>query len=352
MINRTILTASLIVLFIYSCSRFENDAPDPYAGKPFLKGNGAFVINEGNFMAGNGSLSYFSNDSVRIFNNLFTSANGRPLGDIPYSMVIHDEKIYIIINNSGKIEIADLHDMQSLGTIKELNSPRNMLVINQDKAYVTSLFSNDITIINLRTNKVSGKINIRRSSEAIVMLGNNAYISCWSSGREVMVVNTLTDHVIDSVEVGSEPESMVLDKEKKLWVLCSGGYTGQYFPELLSINTSTWKVEKRFTFTSKTLYPSSLAINPTGDTLYYIGGSIWKMSIKASLLPVNPFIRAKGRLFYKIGVEPGTKRIFATNAVDYQQKGYLLRYNAGGILIDSAKADIIPGSICYKTGLK
>jgi YVTN family beta-propeller protein len=239
--------------------------------------------------------------------------------------------------------------MKSVATIKDLNSPRNMLVINSEKAYVTSLFSNEITILDLRTNTVAGKINIRRSSEAILMSGTKAYVSCWSAGKEIMVINTLNNMVIDSLEVGVEPESMVLDKQKKLWILCTGGYTGKFSPELVAVNTINNKIENRFTFPEKLFNPSSLVINSTGDTLYYICGSLWKMGIMEPALPAEPFAESKGRLFYKIGAEPGTSTIYATNAVDYQQKGYLLRIKPDGTIIDSVRTEVIPGSIFFKS---
>jgi hypothetical protein len=163
-----------------------------------------------------------------------------------------------------------------------------------------------------------------------------------------MIINTKTDKVIDSVEVGHEPESMVLDKNNKLWVLCSGGYSGQYNAELIAINTTTDEVDKRLVFPSKTSYPSSVQLNKTGDTLYYIDGAIWRMDIASSLLPVKPFFPASGRLYYKMGIDPVKEEIFITNAIDYQQKGYVLRLKTNGSLIDSSKADIIPGSLCFK----
>ena len=49
----------------------------------------------------------------------------------------------------------------------------------------------------------------------------------------------LTDEVIDSIEVGIEPESMVIDKNNMLWVLCNGGWMRENFAELDGINTAT-----------------------------------------------------------------------------------------------------------------
>ena len=50
--------------------------------------------------------------------------NSRPLGDVPYSMGIDGSRIYIIVNNSGKIEVAGMNDMRSVTTISKIASPR------------------------------------------------------------------------------------------------------------------------------------------------------------------------------------------------------------------------------------
>jgi len=342
-----ILFCSVSIL-VCSCTKNDSGPVINDTTRLYLNGKGVFVLNEGNFSAGNGSLSFYSYDSSKLYNNVFYNVNSRPLGDVPNSMIISGNRAYIVVNNSGKIEVVDKNTICSLKTISGLVSPRNILLINTDKAYVSSLYSGKVTILNLQTDSISGYIDIRRSSEAMLLKGEKAYISCWSSGKEIMIINTKTDKVIDSVEVGNEPESMVLDKTNRLWVLCSGDYMGQFDRELVAINTTTYEIDKRLVFSSKNYSPSSLQINKTGDTIYYIDRDIWRMDISSSSLPVQSLIPASGRLYYKMGVDPVRGEIFVTNAVDYQQRGYVLRFMANGSLIDSSRADIIPGSFCFK----
>lgn len=342
---------NLIVIFILamfaSCEKTGSETDDSSV-EASIKGDGVFIINEGNFMAGNGTLSFYSYTTGKTYNDIFSRANGRPLGDVANSMVISGNRGYLVVNNSGKIEVVNKNTMQALKTIDSLVSPRNMLLINSEKAYISSLYSNSLTIIDLQTNSVAGSINIRRSSESMVLLGEKAYVSSWFSGKDIMVLNTTTDKVIDSIEVAPEPESMVLDKNKKLWVICSGGYTRQNFAELIVINTTTDEIEKRFVFPTKLVSPSNLQINGARDTVYFVENGLWRMSIQSSGLPEKPFQPSNGRLIYKLGVDARNGRIFYTDVLDYQQKGYVLQLSPGGTPIDSCKAEIIPGSFCFK----
>jgi len=120
------------------------------------------------------------------------------------------------------------------------------------------------------------------------------------------------------------------------------------FARLLVINTSTLKVEKDFVFPSKLASPICLNVSGDGSDLFYLEGGVRKMSINASALPQTPYIAEQGTYFYKLGINPVNDDIFLTDAVDYQQQGFVLRYNAGGVLLSKLRAGIIPGMVCFK----
>ena len=335
------------VLISVSC--MKSTGPDIHETTgSFLAGPGAFILNEGNFNGGNGSLSFYSYDSAKIYNNVFMSINKRPLGDIPFSMVLQGDKAYIVVNNSGKIEVVDRNNLESINTINGLISPRQISFIDDTKAYVSSLYSDSIVILNILADVISGFIDIDRPSEAIVSVFRKVFVAHWTGGNKILVINALTNHVIDSIEVGLEPESMVLDKNNMLWVLCNGGWQRNNYAELIGINTTTHSIEKRFTFPLKTDSPLCLQIHGEGETLYYLHNGVRRMSITASELPETPFIPESEHHFYRIGINPANGDIFVTDAVDYQQRGYVLRYKKDGTLISTMQAGIIPGSMCFK----
>lgn len=336
------LLTSILVIFS-SCIKENVDSGS------FLTGNGVFVINEGNFMGGNGSLSFYSYDSAKIYNDLFLNVNGRPLGDVPNSMAISGERIYIVVNNSGKIEVVDKNTLESVKTITGLKAPRQISIISSSKAYVSSMYSDSVTVLDLSDNSISGYINLRRTSEAISVLRNRAYIANWIGGKEVIVINTDNNTVIDSIEVAVEPESMVIDKDKTLWVLCNGGWMRENFAQLIAISTSTNDIEKKLIFPSKLSSPSCLQIDGTGSTLYYLESGVRKMKTDASSVSSSAaFITETGHYFYKMAVNPLNGDVLVTDAVDYQQKGHLLIYNSNGTLKSDERTDIIPGMMYFR----
>lgn len=314
-------------------------------------GGGVYILNEGNFRGNNGSLSFYSYDSTKIYNDVFRTVNGETLGDVPNAMVIKGDKAYILVNNSGKIEVVDQTTIQSKGTIKGLISPRNMAVINDNKAYVSSLYSDSVAIINLADNSISGYINLRRTSEAIVIAGSKAFISNWAGGKEVMVINTINDVVVDSIEVGAEPESMAIDKNGMIWVLCNGGWMRQNNAELIQINSLTNAVEKTLVFSSKEASPTCLRIDGLRQTLYFLENGIKQMSITDGL-PGGSFIEQKtGQYFYKLAINPINGDIFVTDAVDFAQLGYVMIYTDKGTFVSKQKAGIIPGAMCFRLSI-
>lgn len=321
----------------------------------YSEGNGVFIINEGNFGSGNGSLSFLNFDSLKIYNDIFYSANDRPLGDVPLSMNFFEDEIWLIINNSAKIEVMDNSDLSSLFVITGFSSPRFLLKISDEKAYLSDLYSSEISILNLKSKQTEGSIPIGRSSEQLVLAGGKVFAAFWSNfkfpdleNNQLMVIDPQTDALADSVLVGKEPNSMVLDAAGKLWVLCSGGFIAEEFPTLHRINPHSLETEIVLTFGDIQTSPSSLCINGTGDTLYFLNQGVYQMPVLQDHLPETPLIAQSGRLFYTLGVDPKSSDILLSDAIDYQQRGVVFQYSSQGDLKGTYFAGIIPGRFVFR----
>jgi len=261
-------------------------------------------------------------------------------------MAVNDNTGYIIVNNSGTVEAVDITSLESLGSLSGLSSPRQIM-IHSGKAYISSLSSNSITVLDLVNFSVSDNIDIGCSSEALAIAGNRLFASNWAGGNRIIVVDLTDNSVETSITTGMEPESMVIDKNDKLWVLCTGGYLNEETPKIMVINTSNLEVEKELPFRTNTDNPSSLTINSGRDTIYFIDEGVRRMTTDASALPTEVLIQPEGRLLYKLAIAPWNGLICVTDAIDYQQKGDLLIFDKAGNLLDKEETGIIPGFICF-----
>ncbi len=314
---------------------------------------GVFIVNEGNFMYGNASLSFYDPVTRKVQNDLFYNTNGLPLGDVAQSMVIYDNLGYIVINNSGKIYVVNAADGKYTGKITGLVSPRYISILNSQKAYISDLYSGQITIVNPKTFQISGVIPTsgHSSTEQMVQWGDFLFVSCWSFDNTILVIDTRTDAVVDEIKTGKQPGGIVLDKFNKIWTLCDGGWsksgTTTRIPMLQQINPGTRKIERTIPLTADAK-PSRLAINGTRDTLLFINDGVWKLSVNQTTLGDRPFLSTGSHLYYSLAVDPQTSEIYLSDAIDYQQRGIIYRYSAPGAKIDSFKTGIIPGSFCFK----
>ena len=326
--------------------------------------NGYFVTNEGNFQTGNGSISFVSENGT-VDNDVFASVNSFPLGDVVQSMNIIGDNAYILVNGSAKIEVASVDSMYHVTTIEGgyFQSPRYILQVDENKAYVSDWgggFGGSIIVIDLDSNIQTGIIYHGASPEGMVKVGNRVFTADggfgWSgSSPSVSVINTTTNEIESTIDVGDIPRSIQLDANGDVWVLCEGAAnydpTWSYIEshtsaQLIKINGVTAQIEETFVFTDSTQHPSNLVINDAGTTLYFSNGSwskaVYAFDISATQLPTTALIN---KSFYGLGCANGY--IYGTDAVDYVQSGWSFRYTTAGSVVDSVQVGIIPGGYCF-----
>jgi YVTN family beta-propeller protein len=265
-------------------------------------------------------------------------------------MTFHDDKAYIIVNNSAKIEIADASTFKSTGVINGLKLPRYMAVLN-NKAYVSCWVKADyanrtageIAVIDLNTNTVVKTIPVGWLPERLLITNNKVFVTN-SNENTVSIINAATDQVENTLTVGDSPNSLVTDAAGKLWVLGAGNYITNSVSKLHRINPVTNTIEAGHDFP----YGSAedLIINDTRNTMYYsFGGQVFRMGIAESTLPATPFIN---RYFYGIGIDPETNSIYGADAGKFDSNGKAIRYSATGQAIDSFTVGVIPNDFYFR----
>lgn len=318
-------------------------------------GKGLFIANEGNFQYGNASLSFYDTESGEVENDIFMRANSQKLGDVAQSMTLHNGTLWTVVNNSHVVFAIDPVTFREKGRITGLTSPRYMHFISDTKAYITQLWDSRIFIVDPTKYKITGYIetgmdNVRGSTEQMVQTGDYVITNCWSYQNRIMKIDTRTDTITDELEVGLQPAAITMDCNGKLWVITDGGYEGSpagYEKATLKrIDPETFTIEKSFTFYG-TDRPYALETNLQKDSLFFINGGVWKMSVYDDTLPTEAFIEDRDARFYTLGVCPFNSEIYVADAIDWQQKGIIYRYSPSGKLIDEFRAGITPGAFCW-----
>ncbi|MCK9449086.1 MAG: hypothetical protein M0Q41_08930 [Bacteroidales bacterium] len=342
---------SVLVLISASCSKPDNDLPEPI--KPEYIGKGFFVLNQGNFTAGNSSLSFYNYDSARMINNFFYQKNDLPLGDVGHSVSIWNDYAFIVVNNSSTIWSMNATTGKVVAKLSGLYSPRYIQVIDAEKAYVSDFNYTGVTVINPSNLQILGNINTGKTTENLLLYDTKVFTTNWTNYNQttenntVQVIDARFDKVSDSIVVAKEPNSMVLDKNERLWVLCSGGFMEEEYPALFRINPKTLSIEKRFNFPSKSMAPEALTINNTADTLYFINYHIYQMALTDDQLPDTPWVESNGNSFYRVAVDPNNNMILVSDVGNYMENGYVFRYKYDGMLVDSIGAGIIPAFFAF-----
>ncbi len=349
------------LFFIILISIFMSCKKEPPETKEYQVDEGVFICNEGNFMSGNSSLSFFNTKTNVIYNQVFFNANNFPLGDVCQSMFIYGDYGFIVVNNSGKIIVIDKKTFKYKASITGLVSPRFIEVVSSTKAYVTDYNSGIISVFNPMTFQKTGTINIGISTEAICKINTDIFVSSWSYNNKIFKINSLNNKVVDSLIVVIQPNSMVIDKNNKLWILSDGGFEGSPYgwekAAITRINPLSFEIEHVYEFSDKNCSPTKLSINGTKDTLYYLNGGwgatqsqtgVCKMALTDDNLPINVLIPQGARLFYGLSIDPQKNVVYVSDAVDYVQKGWVYRFKTNGSIIDSCKVDIGPANFCFK----
>lgn len=333
-----------LIIFFSSCVK---DKPGARV-QPQVKLSDAkkvYVVNEGPFKgSGNGAVSLYDPATGEVIENFYEVQNKLQLGNVAQSMTKIGRNYYIVVNNANKIIVCD-EQFRKIDQIDSLTSPRYILPVTNQKAYVSDLYANELTVVDLNSNSKKGSIRCPGKTERMVLIYNKAFVTNWDK-EYVYIVNTLLDAITDSIFVGSGAASIVTDKNDYIWVLASGNGSTEA-GRLTRIDAISNKVESVYLF-GVTSPPGNLCLNRTGDTLYFLNGSVYRMCISDMLLPVVPFIDKGPRNFYGLGVNPNDHTIYASDALDYSQRSQVYIFNSDGSLKGDFKAGIIANCFYFE----
>ena len=340
-----------LLLLTTSCDKEESSGE--YA-------DGVFIANEGGFGSNNGSISFYSNNTDSVYNNIFYSVNNRSLGDVVQSVTVHKNKAYIVVNNSNKVEIADKNTFQEEGVISDVSLPRHFIA-QENTGYLSCWGDNSVKVIDLETNTVTQSIPVATGPEKMCIVGNKLYVvntGGYSVDSVVSVIDLTSLEVVKNIIVKYSPQDIVVDKNNKIWVLCFGKVVYDIVDPYPIIEESPSKIYEIDPETDEWIlegelfqdqHPTQLEIS--NDGVMYLGGGytfcgIYRLEIEGGSGTLTQIV---ADYVYGLNIDPESNILYTLQAPSYTDPGKLKRFELDGTLLGTYECGIGPNSASFKS---
>lgn len=319
--------------------------------------NGMLILNQGNFGQGNSSISYFSYDYETFQSNAFQAVNPTVnLGDTGQDIGFFEEKAFVVMNNSNKIEIINRYTLIHIATISSnLNNPR-YITFAQGKAFVTNWGSgmnpNDdfVAVFNLDDFSLNANIPVVEGPERILTHNNNVYVAHeggFNFNNKVTIINAVNNQISEVVEVGDVPKSLQVS-ENHVYVLCGGKPSWTKSETAGSLYKINAEQESNLVFTFENSEHPSHLILELNQFYFTIDAEIYQMNINAESAPTTPIFETTTQGVYGIysmAIRNGL--IYIGDAADYNSNGKILIFQTNGTIVQEKTVGVIPAGFYF-----
>ena len=368
------LLAIAIALALASCRKSPKPTPETtttlFPADANATPKGVYVLNEGNLGSNKASLDYVDYLKGVYDLNLYNQTNPsitKGLGDVGNDIGIYGGKVYIVVNNSNKVEVLDLATNIHLGQV-DITNCRNV-TFTGGKAYVSAYLgtvgnANDpngvVDEIDTGALTITRQVTVGRQPEQMAVVNQKLYVA--NSGayspsnyeRTVSVVDLASFTVTKLIDVAINLDHCIAGKYGKLYVT-SRGDSYSIPSDLYVIDTNTDTVVKNFNLPASNLwiddntayvYATDFNFNTGQTTVTYN-----LIDLNADTLLNTHFITdGTDKLIqvpYGIAVNPTTKEVLVTDAKDYVTPGTLYCFDPTGKKLWSTTTGDIPGHFAF-----
>jgi len=333
-------TLLLICFGLFACS--EDDSQNGFNVGSVL------VLNEGNFLAGNGSIDAYDINNKQTQNGLY-QANAT----IQVARKFQDN-IYVITNGPDRLDILNGEVSLQASINQGFDNPIDFAIVG-DRGYVTNwgdintAFSDDpdsyVAIVDLNTNQVTDSVMLAVRPQRIVAWNGQLYIA--NEGSNTISVLDPQDLSIEEVMVEAGPSNLVVDPQGSLWVLCTSG-------NLVEVNTDDLSVGTSIDSLTTAGFNEKMALDSQSQLLYFLGGNNVSFTglttvYVADLLTaeVKPLI-VTGFALYGIGVHQESGDFYIGDSNAFQSTGTAFRFDAQGNQLEQFNTGIGPNGFIFK----
>jgi DNA-binding beta-propeller fold protein YncE len=326
---------------------------------------GFYLLNEGNMGSNKSTLDYFDYATGEYHRNIYADANPsvpKELGDVGNDLKIYGSRLYAVINCSNKIEVMDVRTTKRLGQIDIPNC--RYIRFHGRYAYVTS-YAGPVEInpnyrqlgyvakVDTATLQVIDRCLVGFQPDELEIVGNKIYVA--NSGGYMAPNYETTVSVIDipaftetkRIEVAVNLHRLRADRHGKLWVTSRGDY--------YNVPSQLYWIDTQTDTYGGTLNVPVSNFCMDGDSLYIYsaGWSYITMadSVSYSIVDVvkkevvNASFITDGTYIekpYGIMVHPATKDIYVTDAKNYVYPGTISCFDRYGKLKWQERTGDIP----------
>lgn len=365
----------LLILCISSCRKERNNgASETIPSKPQLddKIAGIYILNEGNMNSNMASLDFYDYANGLYKKNIYTAANPSAtlgLGDVGNDIGIYGSKMYIVVNASNKLEILDAQTVKRIKTI-DIKNGRYLSFAN-GRVYV-SAYGGQIEIgpntpngfvaeIDTSVLNITRTVTVGRQPEQLTAVNNKLYVA--NSGgyspphyeRTVSVIDLNSFKIIKEIDVAINLDQLKVDSDENLYVSSRGDYYNTP-SNLFLINTKKDIVTDTFNIAAANIaiMGDSAFVISTGYN-YTSGGyhkpEYYLINTKTKTIQSGGFIKDGTENHiqtpYGLAIDPFSRNIFVTDAIDYISSGKIYCYDKTGKYIQTFTAGNIPSRIAF-----
>jgi YVTN family beta-propeller protein len=353
--NYTCLLIAGIVLTICGLTACNDDPVSNLQDEDTVS---LLVANEGNWADSNGSITSYDPESGQAIQEKFEQVNGRPLAAIIQSVVLSGDRLFIVANNSDKIEVADAQTLESLGTVTFDNglTPAGFALFNESKGYISDLYNHSVAVVDLESYEVAEtRIYVGSNPRGMAVAGNRLYVANSGFGEDntISVINTGTDEVTVTIEVGAGPAQLIPDNQGRIWVVSNGkkAYDEDWnrdpendiYGQIDVLNGATEEVVATIETGG---FPRALALSEES-------GQGWVVNEETvQLIDLNNFELLDeafiDRSFNGIGFSSVENRLYLAHSRGFTQAGQAITYDLEGAAVDSFQTGIAPKQFLFR----
>lgn len=344
----------LSCLLLVGCKKDKNTEEDSTPVSTFS--NGLLILNEGLFQLNNSSLSWVQFGTDAVNNSVFEQKVNRQLGDTGNDIQRYGNKIYVVVNVSSTIEVLDALSGNSIAQISMVNGgtpkqPRSIAFLGGN-AYVTC-FDGYVDVIDTATFQVQQRIQVGANPENIVLANNKFFVS--NSGglnypnvdSTVSVIDPIANIELQKISVGNNPGPLEVDHLGNVYVIARGNYSS--IPSrMVKINTVTNSVEIQYPFDASgiTKMNQHLLIHSITNSV----SSIQLFNPTTEVIENSNYMNVSGiTTLYGIQYDPHRNQIYCFDAINYTNSGYVRIYSGSGSYIKSINVGLNPSkAIIYE----